>query len=163
MSKGREIRVYDYVNQPYDTVRDALSEQPADIFQSATKAASTRARSLASELRINIAGLQIAKDIAITVHEIEEEPKGVRSPPVTKVHLEWEATTAPRFFPFMKADLSLYALTATETQLEFVGLYEPPLGVIGSVLDAIVGHRVAHASVQRFLADVASYLRRTHG
>ena len=28
----------------------------------------------------------------------------------------------------MKADLTIYPITATETQLDFKGLYEPPLG-----------------------------------
>ena len=40
--------------------------------------------------------------------------------------LEWEAATMPRLFPLMKAELSIYPLTATETQMDFSGLYEPP-------------------------------------
>ena len=43
----------------------------------------------------------------------------------------------------MKADLSIYPLTATETQLHFKGLYEPPLGPLGKALNAMVGHRIA--------------------
>jgi hypothetical protein len=45
--------------------------------------------------------------------------------------LEWEAATMPRLFPFMKAELSIYALTVTETQLDFRGVYEPPFGAVG--------------------------------
>jgi hypothetical protein len=61
----------------------------------------------------------------------------------------------------MKAEFSIYSLTATETQLDFSGIYEPPLGALGSAMDIIVGHRVAEASVHRFVADVAAYLRTT--
>jgi hypothetical protein len=50
-------------------------------------------------------------------------------------------------------------LTATETQLDFAGRYQPPLGPLGSVLDAAIGHRIAEASVHRFVADVAQHLR----
>jgi hypothetical protein len=63
----------------------------------------------------------------------------------------------------MRAELSVYPLTATETQLDFAGRYEPPLGALGSAMDAMVGHRIAEASVHRFLQDVAAYLRRELG
>jgi hypothetical protein len=53
------------------------------------------------------------------------------SRPVTRLQLEWEAATMPRLFPLMKAELSLYPITATETQLDFKGLYEPPFGRLG--------------------------------
>ena len=52
-------------------------------------------------------------------------------------------------------------LTANETQLDFSGCYEPPLGVLGSAMDSIVGYRVAQVSVHRFVTDVASFLRTT--
>jgi hypothetical protein len=59
----------------------------------------------------------------------------------------------------MKADLALYPLTSTETQLDLSGNYQPPLGLVGSVIDAAVGNRIAEASVHQFITDVASYLR----
>ena len=46
-----------------------------------------------------------------------------------------------------------------ETQLDFSGQYEPPLGAVGDAVDALVGHRIAEASVHRFVTDVARYLR----
>jgi hypothetical protein len=55
--------------------------------------------------------------------------------------------------------MSVYPLTATETQLDFVERYEPPLGIVGGALDATVGHRIAQASVHRVITDVAKYLR----
>jgi hypothetical protein len=61
----------------------------------------------------------------------------------------------------MKAELSIYPLTATETQLDFRGVYEPPFGAVGKVMNAVVGHRIAEVSVHRFINDVAGYLRHT--
>jgi hypothetical protein len=61
----------------------------------------------------------------------------------------------------MHAELSIYPLTATETQLEFSGDYEPPLKLFGTMVDALVGHRVAEASVHRFVSEVNSYLKTT--
>jgi hypothetical protein len=50
-------------------------------------------------------------------------------------------------------------MTATETQLDFSGVYKPPFGAVGKVINAIVGHRIAEVSVHRFIGDVARYLR----
>ena len=37
------------------------------------------------------------------------------------------------------------------------------MGPLGAALDAVVGHRIADASIHRFLADIAHYLRGTLG
>jgi hypothetical protein len=79
--------------------------------------------------------------------------------PTTKLTLEWEATKMPRLFPLMKGELFVYPLTATETQLDFSGVYKPPFGTVGKTMNAIVGHRIAEVSVHRFVNDVAGYLR----
>jgi len=159
MSKICEIRCYDYVNHPYAAVRDALTADAARLFQAATKAAQTRADSVASELHAGIAGIGVEAEIRISVKNIEEEISAAMSVPVTRLRVEWEATTMPHLFPLMKADISIYPLTKTETQLDFLGLYEPPLGPLGKALNAIAGHRIAEASVHRFVGDVAKHLR----
>ena len=67
MSEGRPIRVYDYVNQPFERVRAALLESGAGIFSRATSVASARAQHIASGLRVHVAGLEIGKEIEIEV------------------------------------------------------------------------------------------------
>jgi hypothetical protein len=129
------------------------------VFQAATKAAASRANSLASELRVDVAGLKVSADIAIVVQSVIETAGTGTSGPSTVIHLEWEAVNKPHLFPFMRAELTLYPLTATETQLDFAGAYQPPLGVLGSAVNAMVGHRIAEGSVHRFVTDVAEYLR----
>jgi hypothetical protein len=161
MSKGRQIHCYDYVNRPYEHVRDVLKRDALTVFQSATKAAAARAQSIAAELHVGIGGIGIKTDIRISVKNVEEKVPGAMSTPATRLLLEWEAATMPRLFPLMKAELSIYPLTATETQLDFSGLYEPPFGAAGKAMNAIVGHRIAEVSVHRFISDVAGYLRQT--
>jgi hypothetical protein len=161
MSKGREIRCYDYVNHPYEQVRDALSHDALAVFQSATKAAASRAQSVAAELRVDIGGIAVEADIKIHVKNIEEKGREAMTAPVTRLRLEWEAAKMPRLFPFMRADLAIYPLTSTETQLDFSGVYEPPLGAVGKAVNAVAGHRIAEVSVHRFVNDVAGYLRQT--
>jgi hypothetical protein len=159
MSTGREIRSYDYVNRPYERVRDALRENALNVFQSATKAAASRAQSIAAELHLDFGGIGIKTDIKISVRSIEDKVGDTTSTPTTRLLLEWEAATMPRLFPLMKGELSVYPLTSTETQLDFSGIYEPPLGAVGKTMNAIIGYRIAEVSVHRFVSDVAGYLR----
>ena len=96
------------------------------------------------------------------VRAIDEQPASATALPVTRLKLNWTATSAPRLFPLMKADLRVYPLTATETQLDFSGRYEPPLGWPSIMaVNAAIGHRIAEASVHRFVSEVAEYLRVT--
>ena len=161
MNKGREIRSYDYVNHPYERVRDALSRNALTVFQAATKAAATRAQSVAAELRVDFGGIGVKSDINISVKSVEEKLVDLVSIPITRLQLEWEAVTAPGLFPFMKGELSVYPLTPTETQLDFFGVYQPPFGAVGKTINAMIGHRIAEASVHSFVSDVAGYLRQT--
>ena len=159
MNTGRKIRSYDYVNRPYDRVRDTLKQNALPVFQSATKAAASRADSVAAELHVDFAGIGVKADIKILLKGIEEKATDVSSGVCTRLLLEWEATTLPRLFPLMHGELSVYPLTSTETQLDFSGIYEPPLGALGKTMNAVIGHRIAEVSVHRFVSDVAGYLR----
>jgi hypothetical protein len=161
MSKSRDIRCFDYVNHPYAQVRDALAADTLEIFRSATRAAASRAHGVASQLRVEIGGIELGTDVEISVRQIEEHPTEATSTPRTCLQLEWEAAQRPYLFPLMRGELALYPLTPSETQLDFSGHYEPPLGVLGSAVDSIVGHRVAEACVHQFVTDVAAYLRTT--
>jgi hypothetical protein len=160
---GKTIRCYDYVNHRYEEVRDALVADPVALFRAATKSASSRAEMVAVALRVDVAGVEIAKDVVVAVKRVVDQPAKVRSPRRTVLELEWEAAKSPHLFPFMHAELALWPLTATETQLDLQGRYEPPLGALGKALDSIVGHRIADACVHRFLEDVAGHLRKTLG
>jgi hypothetical protein len=161
MTTGRKIRSYDYVNHPYERVREVLRQNALTVFQSATKSAASRAQSIAAELHVDFGGIGVKTEIKISVKSIEEKIVDATSPPATRLLLEWEAASAPGLFPLMKGELSLYPLTSTETQLDFSGFYKPPFGAVGKTLNAIVGHRIAEVSVHRFVSDVAGYLRQT--
>ena len=57
MNKRLEIRFYDYVNHPYERVRDTLKKDALTVFQAATKSAAARAHSVASELHVDFGGI----------------------------------------------------------------------------------------------------------
>ena len=129
----------------------------------ATKAAETRAGEIVASLSVDIKGIEVSKEVSIRVGAIHEE-EGPRLSRITHIALEWQAKDSPALFPVMKADLAVYPLSGTETQIELSGDYAPPLGQLGGALDAVVGHRLAEASVHRFVTAVADRLRRqAHG
>jgi hypothetical protein len=144
---------YDYVNHPYAVVRDALLADPEHAFRHATVAAARHA----TTLHVQLGPIDLGADIAIAIVAIENEHPDEK--PVTRMKLVWSAAKHPGLFPAMEATLSVFALSPTETQLELAGRYTPPLGVVGKALDAAVGHRLAEASVKRFIQEVAGWLR----
>ncbi|MFI5302074.1 MAG: hypothetical protein ACHREM_28620 [Polyangiales bacterium] len=159
MFESHTIRAYDYVTRPYDEVRDALRVDPVGLFQRATAAATTRANTLAS-LHVKIGAVDIATDAIITVTEITTADADAGTRPVkTTLVLEWRAARAAAWFPVMKAELSAYPLSKDETQIDFEGQYQAPLGLLGGAIDAIVGRRIAEATVHRFVESVAARLR----
>jgi hypothetical protein len=160
MPQPHELRCYDYVNRPYGVVRDALRTDLGGIVERATKSATGRAHALAATLKVEVGALEIGTDIVIEVLGVEERDEGpVGRTRTTFIKLRWKAARAAALFPSMEAELVVYPLSKDETQLELHGLYSPPLGVIGGALDSLFGHRIADASVHRFVTDVASLLR----
>jgi hypothetical protein len=161
LTEPRELRCYDYVNVPYDKVRDALERDAAGLFQRATTTAASRAQALVATLRVGVGALEIGADIKIVVRSVAER-LSVLGDRRVEVALGWTAARGAGLFPAMEATLTAYALSAGETQLDLYGRYRPPLGVVGSALDALAGHRLAEASVLRFLQDVARLINREH-
>ena len=155
---GTSIRCYDYVNHPYEKVSDALTLHSNEVFHQATRSAETRAENVAAGLHVKIAGVEIGKEIDIDIKSYTDIES--RTKKELTVQLEWKAATASRLFPTMNAQLHVYPLSDEETQLDFQGDYEPPMGLVGKALDAVIGHRIAEASVHHFVQEVAGYLRK---
>jgi hypothetical protein len=161
MPDTREINCFDYVNAGYERVRDVLQTNPLALCHSATKTTAAPGGLATAELHMGLGGFAIGTDVDVAVREVEEQAATPRHPTTTTLRFDWQASGRPWLFPFMHAELRAYPINATNTQLELVGRYDPPLGAIGAAVDAVIGHRIASACVDRFLADVAGHLRAT--
>lgn len=159
---NRELHCYEYVNRPFDSISTALAVDAVGVFQRATQAAAGRAETIVSNLKVSIAGLEIGTNVVIRVVDVSRnvEAPGHLAPTAMRLRLAWQAETNRGLFPAMQATLYVYPLSATETQLDLRGTYEPPGGLLGDAADRLVGHRIAEASVHRFLEEVASWLGR---
>lgn len=69
----------------------------------------------------------------------------------------WEDAEHPDLFPTFDGGLELHA-DGRGTALRLVGSYSPPLGLLGRFGDGLVGHRIVMASLNMFLAEVATLL-----
>ena len=59
-------------------------------------------------------------------------------------------------YPTFEGNLTLTELTALTSQLTLSGEYGPPGGLAGAAFDAILGHRLASASLRALLATLKS-------
>lgn len=64
--------------------------------------------------------------------------------------VRWKATGSTLLFPHMDAELVLSSL-GESTHVEFRGVYTPPMGPVGALLDRVAMHRLAEATVRNFL------------
>ena len=153
-----QLRVYDYVNQPFARVAEALSRDTKGIIQRATTIASERAKDLGGKLHAHVGPIDVTAEISIELGPMDETPMP-SGREALRVPIAWHAIRSQKAFPAMQAELTIYPLTATETQLELAGTYEPPLGALGRAIDSALLHRIAEASVLQFVQEIARYLR----
>jgi hypothetical protein len=160
MPEPRRLHFYGYVERPYEEVRARLHAGALDLFQRATTSAARRGQDLVAHLRVELAGVEIGVNVKVHARRVRDDDPVAGMPATTCVELDWEAARAPALFPILRAQLSAWPVTSTETQIEIEGDYQPPFRSVGTTVDALLLHRVAQASVHRFLEDVLAQLRR---
>lgn len=160
MTDLQPLRFYGYVDRPYAAVRSLLRSRADEVLQRATNTASERARGLIARLHLEAAGVAVGVDVRVEVARKPEEAGIAALPPITHVGIAWKAVEREGLFPSMSADLAVSPMTFAETRVEFEGTYRPPLAALGEMFDAAIGHRIAEATVHRFVNDLIEELRR---
>lgn len=153
----RSLRVYDYVNHSFTRVSEALADDVAGIISRATTAAGDDDD---AKLHAHVGPIDLTAGVTIEIGPMDETTLPSNRPAL-RIPITWHASKTTRAFPVMRAELTVYPLTATETQLELEGSYEPPLGAIGAALDTALLHRIAEVSVTQLVHDLARYLGST--
>jgi hypothetical protein len=144
---GREMFVYYYGHVPGDTagVEAALLELVRDRPELAGIAYRE-----AEELRARVGpGFRgFAKAVRLEVGT------PIRGPGDTRIPVSWSATGARRLFPRLEGEMVVSEIGPELTQIVFRGSYDPPLGPVGEAFDRVLLHRLAEASVKRFVDGV---------
>jgi hypothetical protein len=98
-----------------------------------------------------VGAIGLSKLVRVQVRELArtEESAGIA--------LRWEAIgPGGGLFPVLDADVRLTPAGEHVTLLSMAGSYRPPLGSLGKALDQAILHRVAAATIRRFVAQVAA-------
>jgi hypothetical protein len=99
-------------------------------------------------MRVGAGGL--SKLVRVQVHELAWTGTSAG------LAIRWEATgPGGGLFPVLDADIRLAPAGERATLLTLAGSYRPPLGALGDALDRRILHRVAAATIRRFLAELA--------
>lgn len=78
----------------------------------------------------------------------------IRGPGDARIPISWSATAARELFPRLEGELVVSEVGPELTHIVFRGSYDPPLGPVGEALDRVLLHRLAEASVKRFIDGV---------
>ena len=98
-----------------------------------------------------VGAIGLSKLVRVQVREL------VRTEKSAGIALRWEAIgPGGGLFPVLDADVRLTPAGEHVTLLSMAGSYRPPLGSLGQALDQAILHRVAAATIRRFVAQVAA-------
>lgn len=151
-----ELHAYAYVDVPFDLASRLFAENAEAVLQHATDDVAEEAGKLSRTLRVNVGGFDVSKDVTVVVGEFEPAQMTRSSVPI-----RWEAERGRLLFPTLEARLDIVALSLDPplTMIELNGTYEPPMGAIGAGADKLLLHRMAEATIYRFVHDIAMELR----
>lgn len=121
------------------------------IFRASSDAAVRESNRFRDSLKVRIAGIELDREVEIELGEPQTREYGVVIP------VRWKAADAAGLFPSIEAVIEVSPLDddLPLTQLSLIGEYKPPLGVVGTIGNAILGHRLAEAAVRSFVTELA--------
>lgn len=134
-----------HIDQPVQTCSAALERGPRTWFPRLQA-------DNASDVGLRLAGISVRK--RVTVQLGEPEKKG----DWTNVPISWKATFPEQLFPVLVGRIELVAVDREVTRLTVSGMYEPPLGRLGALIDDAVMHSVAEATVREVTESIAKQL-----
>lgn len=152
----RDLHAYAYVDVPFDLASRLFAENADAVLKHATDDVAEEAGKLSRTLKVNVGGFDVAKDVEVLIGDFEPAQLTRSSVPI-----EWHAENGRLLFPTLKARLDIVAVSLDPplTQIELTGTYDPPGGAVGAGADRLLLHRLADATVYRFVHDIAMELR----
>ena len=106
----------------------------------------------ASRVGLKVAGVSLRKRVTVDLGEPTSDGSW------TNVPLSWRATFPRRLFPVLHGKIELVPVEKSLTRLTVRGMYEPPLGKLGALLDEAVMHGVAEATVREVTESIGRQL-----
>ena len=105
-----------------------------------------------ADVGLRVAGVSIHKRVTVELGEPEKKGEW------TNVPISWKATFPEQLFPVLVGRLELVPVEKKLTRLTVSGMYEPPLGRLGALIDDAIMHSVAEATVREVTESIARQL-----
>ena len=105
-----------------------------------------------TEVGLRVAGISVRKAVTIDLGTPEKQGEWINVP------VEWRATFPERLFPVLVGKVELSPAGNKQTRLTVSGMYEPPLGKLGALVDEAIMHGVAQATVKELTEAIATQL-----
>jgi hypothetical protein len=134
-----------HIDRPVGECAEALARGPRTWFP--------RLRSdHATEVGMRVAGISVRKTVTVDLGLPVTTGEWVNVP------LTWHATFPEKLFPVLVGKLELSPVEKDVTRLTVSGMYEPPLGKLGALIDDAVMHNVAQATVKELTEAISRQL-----
>lgn len=173
MKYAHQVLCHEYVQRPFERVRNMMRYEPLNLMRRAIRAAAERSETAAEALHVDVDGTGADPDAHPYVRPMEEEPRAGRLPPVARLEIGWEAGPEPGRLPSLHLELVAWPLSPTETQIEIAGEYRPSddtaeageegdpdaRAAVAAPVHPTARGVTAGAPMQRFLDDVVAHIR----
>ena len=152
----RYVHRYEAVKVPFDRVHDILANRPCAVLEPATDAGAEFAAETSLALGVELGSHEITKELVVDIGALVDVVGRI---PLARLPLRWRPPDESPLFPVIEADLEIQPMPSQLTLVSFLGIYEPPLGILGAAVDRLVLYRVAEAAFHRFFDGVVHRLQ----
>lgn len=152
----RSVAITRTCKVPYGNVVDQFDCDSAGLIRMATESAADVATDIVLTLDSRWAWFDVHERVRATVGEL------TRSKGEARMNLSWVADVGKRILPGVEGQLTLFAMSASYTEIGFIGRFVPPPGLVGSAGGVLLGRRVAEASLGHLLDQLVAHLEQSN-
>ncbi|HLI15619.1 MAG TPA: hypothetical protein VKV23_06165 [Acidimicrobiales bacterium] len=151
--QAEELRISRVVDRPLGELGGIIRIRPAELIRLAY--GETSGDEAVVRLPLSDRVPWLAVPVRIECWTPSPQPAG------DAISLRWRAARLASSFPEMEADLQVRPEGEGRTRLVLDGRYRPPLGLLGLVIDRLVGRYVATAIARHFVEQLARHVERS--
>jgi len=94
---------------------------------------------------------EFAREVTVTVGEAD------RKRSLTRIPISWRVPHSEAF-PVFQGFFEIQPLSSYDVQIALLGYYHAPFGTIGAAFDAVLGRRIAEATIRHLVEEIAAQI-----
>lgn len=101
-------------------------------------------------------GLPNVGELSRNVNIVVGDPDRKKS--LTRIPISWRVPESEAF-PVFQGFFEIQPLSSYDVQIALLGYYHAPFGTVGAAFDAVLGRRIAEATIARLVEEVADAIK----